>query len=124
MTDAGDLGLIATGAMPRIEQLFVAPAASGVDTMALERRAFVLRKRVEHAIVSYLLKRFAGSRNLDFYANYRRTSKNTGAGKVFEEIGFKFVADNDGVQSLVFKSGREIPDDHVINVVVSVANRQ
>jgi FkbH-like protein len=81
-------------------------------------------KRVEHAIVSYLLKRFAGSRNLDFYANYRRTSKNTGAGKVFEEIGFKFVADNDGVQSLVFKSGREIPDDHVINVVVSVANRQ
>ncbi len=36
--------------MPRIEQLFVAPAGAGVDTMALERRAFVLRKRVEHAV--------------------------------------------------------------------------
>ena len=36
--------------MPRIEQLFVAPAGAGVDTMALERRAFVLRKRAEHAV--------------------------------------------------------------------------
>ena len=36
--------------MPRIEQLFVAPAGPGVDTMALERRAFVLRKRAEHAV--------------------------------------------------------------------------
>ena len=48
-TETDGLGLIAKGAMPRIEQLFVAPAGPGVDTMALERRAFVLRKRVEHA---------------------------------------------------------------------------
>src|SRR3984957_9384084 len=49
-TDAGDLGLIATSAMPLIEQLFVAPSGAGVDTMALGRRPFVLRKRVEHAV--------------------------------------------------------------------------
>ena len=49
-TDDSDLGLIAKSAMPRIEQLFVAPSGPGVDTMALERRAFVLRKRVEHAV--------------------------------------------------------------------------
>src|ERR1700691_4463178 len=49
-TDAGDLGLIAKGAMPLIEQLFVAPSGAGVDTMTLERRSFVLRKRVEHAV--------------------------------------------------------------------------
>src|ERR1700722_184590 len=49
-TEAGDLGLIAKSAMPLIEQLFVAPSAAGVDTMTLERRAFVLRKRVEHAV--------------------------------------------------------------------------
>ena len=36
--------------MPLIEQVFVAPAAPGLDTMALERRAFVLRKRAEHAV--------------------------------------------------------------------------
>ena len=44
------LGKTARGAMPRIEQLFVAPAGGTVDTMALERRAFVLRKRAEHAV--------------------------------------------------------------------------
>ena len=45
-----DLGSIALGAMPRIEQLFVAPAGPAVDTMTLERRAFVLRKRAEHVV--------------------------------------------------------------------------
>ena len=44
------LGKTALGAMPRIEQVFVAPADGAVDTMTLERRAFVLRKRVEHAV--------------------------------------------------------------------------
>ncbi len=49
-TEPDGLGKTALGAMPRIEQVFVAPAAAGLDTMALERRAFVLRKRVEHAV--------------------------------------------------------------------------
>ena len=49
-TERRDLGQIAKGAMPLIQQLFVAPAGPGVDTMALERRAFVLRKRAEHAV--------------------------------------------------------------------------
>ncbi|HEX4161374.1 MAG TPA: glutamate synthase large subunit, partial [Acidimicrobiales bacterium] len=44
------LGKTALGAMPRIEQLFVAPVGAPVDTMTLERRAFVLRKRAEHAV--------------------------------------------------------------------------
>ncbi len=44
------LGKTALGAMPRIEQLFMAPAAESVDTMRLERRVFVLRKRAEHAV--------------------------------------------------------------------------
>ncbi len=49
-TEPDGLGKTALGAMPRIEQVFVAPAAAGLDTMALERRAFVLRKRAEHAV--------------------------------------------------------------------------
>ncbi len=49
-TEPAGLGKTARGAMPLIEQVFVAPAGPGVDTMALERRAFVLRKRVEHAV--------------------------------------------------------------------------
>ena len=54
-TEPDGLGKTALGAMPRIEQVFVAPTTSDevVDeaaTMALERRAFVLRKRAEHAV--------------------------------------------------------------------------
>ncbi|HVB92598.1 MAG TPA: glutamate synthase large subunit, partial [Acidimicrobiales bacterium] len=52
-TEPAGLGETALGAMPAIEQVFVAPAgeagAAG-DVMALERRAFVLRKRAEHAV--------------------------------------------------------------------------
>jgi glutamate synthase (NADPH/NADH) large chain len=52
--EASGLGMTALGAMPKIEQVFVAPAdddATGqADTMALERQAFVLRKRAEHAV--------------------------------------------------------------------------
>ena len=49
-TEPAGLGKTALGAMPLIQQVFLAPAAPGVDTMALERRAFVLRKRAEHAV--------------------------------------------------------------------------
>ncbi|HXP33562.1 MAG TPA: glutamate synthase central domain-containing protein, partial [Acidimicrobiales bacterium] len=49
-TEPAGLGKTALGAMPLIEQVFVAPATPGMDTMALERRAFVLRKRAEHAV--------------------------------------------------------------------------
>ncbi len=46
------LGETARSAMPVIEQVFVADAAGGSfgDVMSLERKAFVLRKRAEHAV--------------------------------------------------------------------------
>jgi glutamate synthase (NADPH) large chain len=47
-TDPSELGSIALSAMPVFRQLFVgAPGHSGLD---LERRAFVLRKRIEHEL--------------------------------------------------------------------------
>jgi glutamate synthase (NADPH/NADH) large chain len=47
--DPGALGSIALSAMPAFKQLFVAEpgGASGLD---LERRAFILRKRIEHEV--------------------------------------------------------------------------
>jgi glutamate synthase (NADPH) large chain len=54
--EADGLGHTALGAMPVIEQVFVAPVGAGgaggagSDVMVLERRAFVLRKRAEHAV--------------------------------------------------------------------------
>ncbi len=49
-TEPDGLGKTALGAMPRIEQVFVAPTDIPPDSMVLERRAFVLRKRAEHAV--------------------------------------------------------------------------
>ena len=48
--ECGGVGSVALGAKPTIVQLFVAPAGEWRDTMALERQAFVLRKRVEHEV--------------------------------------------------------------------------
>src|SRR4051812_43823912 len=47
-TDDSDLGATAKAAQPSFKQLFV--AADGAGGLALERRAFVLRKRIEHEI--------------------------------------------------------------------------
>jgi FkbH-like protein len=79
-------------------------------------------KRVEHAILSFLLKRFVEGSNRDFYANYRQTPKNSPSGKVFKEMGFELVADLDGVQSLVFRRGREFPDDRIIKITTTLAS--
>jgi glutamate synthase (NADPH) large chain len=50
--DAEGLGETALGAMPALEQLFVVPVegTESSDPLDLERRAFVLRKRAEHAV--------------------------------------------------------------------------
>lgn len=73
-------------------------------------------KRVEHAVLSFLLKRFVSAKDQDFHANYRKTSKNAAAGKVFDELGFEPVAEDEGLSSLVFRRGREIHDDQVIRI--------
>jgi FkbH-like protein len=74
-------------------------------------------KRVEHAILTCLLQRFVRDVGKNFYANYRKTSKNAPSGKVFDEMGFELEAEKDGVLSLVFRSGREVPDDQIIRIV-------
>ncbi|GCD89490.1 glutamate synthase large subunit [Nocardioides sp. LS1] len=47
-TDPDILGATALGVMPAFSQVFVSGAASRLSGMALERLAFVLRKRAEH----------------------------------------------------------------------------
>ncbi|MFC9786795.1 glutamate synthase large subunit [Rhodococcus sp. NPDC127528] len=49
-TDDSSLGALARDAMPTFRQLFVAAADAAVTGMDLERRAFVIRKRVEHEL--------------------------------------------------------------------------
>ena len=73
-------------------------------------------KRVEHAVLAHLLKRFVEDKGHDFHASYRRTPKNAASGRVFDEIGFECVGEAGGVLALVFKRGRDIPDDRIVKI--------
>src|SRR5215469_2023910 len=77
----------------------------------------VQAKRVEHAVLTFLLHRFAMNGARDFFAKYRRTERNAPSGKVFAEMGFEQVEERDGVQSLVFRCGQAIPDDGIVTVL-------
>jgi FkbH-like protein len=76
----------------------------------------VQAKRVEHAVLMFLLQKYSGGER-DFFAKYRRTERNAAAGKVFEEMGFETAGESDGVLSLVFCSGRAIADDGIVRMV-------
>jgi len=76
----------------------------------------VQAKRVEHAFLGFLLRRFVQGRKQNFHANFRRTSKNAQSGKVFEEMGFESLAESEGVMRLIFREGREISDDKIITI--------
>jgi FkbH-like protein len=77
----------------------------------------VQSKRVEHAFLGHVLRKFADRGRRDFFANYRKTDKNTPSGKVFEDVGFEVVGEEGGVLSLVFLKEREIPDDGIVRIV-------
>jgi FkbH-like protein len=74
-------------------------------------------KRVEHAFLSYLLGHYRELGKGDFFANYRRTSRNSGPGKVFDDFGFETAGEISGVAQLVFRYGRTIPDDGLVAVL-------
>ncbi len=78
----------------------------------------VQSKRVEHAFLTYVMRKFVAETGRDFYANYRKTPRNAPSGKVFEDMGMEEVGVKDGVSSLVFRRGREVPDDGVIEIVI------
>jgi FkbH-like protein len=80
----------------------------------------VQSKRVEHAFLAYLLRKYIKATGADFRADYRKTSRNAPSGRVFKDVGMEEVLERDGVTSLVFRHDRIIPDDGVILIVESV----
>lgn len=73
-------------------------------------------KRVEHAFLTYLLERYSKPEKRDFFANYRKTTKNEKPGKVFEEIGFEIVEELDNLLSLKYPKTHSIRRENVIHV--------
>jgi predicted enzyme involved in methoxymalonyl-ACP biosynthesis len=76
----------------------------------------VQSKRVEHAFLAHILRKFTQGAAGDFYANYRKTPRNAPSGKVFADLGLEEVAVEEGVTSLVFRRNQRILDDQVITV--------
>jgi FkbH-like protein len=81
----------------------------------------VQSKRVEHAFLAYLLKKYIDASGKDFWADYRKTPRNAPSGRVFQDIGMEEVGEHDGVTSLVFRHDRNIPDDCVVLIVDEVS---
>jgi FkbH-like protein len=73
-------------------------------------------KRIEHAFLAFALQKFRVSTERAFFANYRRTLKNTPSAKVFEEIGFEAEREEGGLASLKFAAGRAVPDDGIVTI--------
>jgi FkbH-like protein len=70
-------------------------------------------KRVEHAFLTHLIRRFEGEKST-FLVDYRRTKKNAGPGKVFEDLGFESKGESGGVTRLEYQSARSLPDESIV----------
>jgi len=74
-------------------------------------------KRIEHAFLTHILGRYRAQGGGDFRVNYRRTPKNAAPGQVFSDFGFEVGGESEGVTHLVFAADREIPDDHIAQII-------
>jgi FkbH-like protein len=75
----------------------------------------VQAKRVEHAFLAFLLRKYNAG-DARFSVNYRKTKKNAAHGRVFEELGFEPEGDGDGVTRLVFPEGHGILDEDIVTI--------
>jgi len=75
-------------------------------------------KRVEHAFLSHVLRKYMAASGQDFWADYRKTPRNAPSGKVFADLGFEEVDLANGVTSLVFRHSRTVPEDGIIQISV------
>jgi FkbH-like protein len=77
----------------------------------------VQSKRVEHAFLAYVIRKYISLTGKDFQANYRKTPRNAPSGKAFADMMLDEIGTVDGVSHLVFPRSREVPDDGIIAVL-------
>jgi FkbH-like protein len=77
----------------------------------------VQSKRVEHAFLCHIMRKYIALTGKNFCANYRKTSRNAPSGKVFADLLLQEEAVEDGVSRLVFPHSRDVPDDGIIDIV-------
>jgi len=81
----------------------------------------VQSKRVEHAFLACIIRKYIAVTGRDFVANYRKTPGNTPSGRVFSDMLLQETGIDQGVSRLVFPHDRDVPDDGIIDVVLHEA---
>jgi FkbH-like protein len=81
----------------------------------------VQSKRVEHAFLAYVIRKYIAGTGKDFVANYRKTPRNAPSGQVFSDMLLQETGIDQGVSRLVFPHDRDVPDDGIIDVVIHEA---
>jgi FkbH-like protein len=74
-------------------------------------------KRVEHDFVSYLIRKYREAGAPALLVDYRKTKKNAGPGKVFDDLGFQLLGEANGVTRMAFSAGMPLSDDSVVTIV-------
>lgn len=73
-------------------------------------------KRVEHEFVSYLIRKYREAGAPALLVDYRKTKKNAGPGKVFDDLGFHVLGEVNGITSLAFSASTPLVDDDIIRI--------
>jgi len=81
-------------------------------------------KRVEHAFLLYVIRKYTALTGTDFYANYRKTARNSFSGQVFADLSMQEVEVTAGVTSLVFPKHRPLPDEDIVTLIPECDNVQ
>jgi FkbH-like protein len=76
----------------------------------------VQSKRVEHAFLSHILRKYISRPDDSLFVTYRKTSRNAASIKVFADFGMEEIETVNAVTLMVFRGSKEIPDDGVITV--------
>lgn len=78
----------------------------------------VQSKRVEHAFVGFLIRKYTVLTGRDFEAVYRKTSRNSMSGRVFDDLGLRTVREEQGATMLAFPADGVVADDHIVEILI------
>jgi FkbH-like protein len=76
-------------------------------------------KRVEHAFLAFLARKYVSELNRDFLANYRRTERNAPSGRVFADLGMREVGIQAGVSEWVCLKNSVPADEGICEIRVA-----
>jgi len=82
----------------------------------------VQSKRVEHAIITYMINKYNAGNTKDFFVNYKKTEKNKPSGRVFYDLGFIDAETEDGISTLVFKRDKVLEDEGIVKIQIKQEN--